>query len=368
MTIRSSILFGIPFSRVSVADSLDWIGERIRSRKPSFIVTPNLDFAMQAAKDVELQNLLIDADLSLCDGMPIFRFARWAGSTLPEKVSGSDLVPLIFERASREGWRLFLLGASDEVLRTVARRMEREFPGAILAGRHSPPIAPLAKYDHAGISRMIEEARPDLLLVGLGCPKQEKLIAMMYRKLGVPVSIGIGASLDFMAGKVRRSPRWISIAGAEWIVRLVQEPRRLVKRYWGNGLFLLRDLARQCLRVSRGHPDRVHRMQLAESEGILRVSFFGHLGSSLFQECEILLPRARSSDVLLDLSGAESLDYDALGFIARLKKECSDSRRKLVIRAEGAVSISLAAARMDRVVPVVPDVDRALGLLVWANS
>jgi len=111
------------------------------------------------------------------------------------------------------------------------RNVEAKHPNIQIAGSHSPPFAPLDKMDHRGICDIVREAKPDLLLVSFGCPKQEKWIARNYTDLGVPVSIGVGATVDFLAGTVKRAPGWMQSAGMEWIYRLAQEPRRLLKRY-----------------------------------------------------------------------------------------------------------------------------------------
>src|SRR5205807_3212753 len=128
-------------------------------------------------------------------------------------------------------YRLFFLGATPESAAAVVIRMEAAYPGLVIAGHYSPPFNKLLEMDHEEIRRRIQDAAPDLLLVSFGCPKQEKWVAMHYRSLGVPVTAGVGATIDFLAGQVRRAPVWMQRSGTEWMFRLAQEPRRLFRRY-----------------------------------------------------------------------------------------------------------------------------------------
>jgi exopolysaccharide biosynthesis WecB/TagA/CpsF family protein len=236
---RSLLLLGIPFHDVTMAETLDAVGRFVKERRPAYLATANLDFATQASKDSELHQILLEADLVLCDGTPIRWLSHLTGRPLREKVSGSDLIPKLATRAAAEGWRLFLLGGDPDSLDRAEKKLTGDNPGLIIAGSYSPPFAPLDQMDHEEISGRIKEASPDLLLVAFGCPKQEKWIHRHYRDLGVPCSIGIGATIDFLAGKVMRAPGWISALGLEWVIRLIQEPRRLGRRYLEDFIFLL---------------------------------------------------------------------------------------------------------------------------------
>jgi N-acetylglucosaminyldiphosphoundecaprenol N-acetyl-beta-D-mannosaminyltransferase len=146
-------------------------------------------------------------------------------------VAGSDLVPILLKVAAEKQYRVFLLGATPDSVEEAVSHLRREHPSLPLAGYYSPPFSGLLAMDHEEIKRRVREARPDLLFVAFGCPKAEKWIAMHYRELGVPVVAGVGATIDFLAGRVKRAPRWMQQAGMEWIFRLGCEPRRLFRRY-----------------------------------------------------------------------------------------------------------------------------------------
>ncbi|MDF3059252.1 MAG: WecB/TagA/CpsF family glycosyl transferase [Rariglobus sp.] len=224
-------ILGVPFDNVTLGAAVARISTMIADRRPHYVATANMDFLVQARGDVELRRILLEADLVLCDGTPLVWASRWLGNPLRERVAGADLVPALIREAAGKGHRIFLLGAGAGVAASAAEHLQGRFPELIICGHYSPPYSDLLEMDHEEAAGRIREARPDLLLVSFGCPKQEKWIAMHYRSLGVPVVIGVGASLDFLAERVRRAPLWMQRSGLEWAYRLVQEPRRLFRRY-----------------------------------------------------------------------------------------------------------------------------------------
>ena len=199
------------------------------------VFTPNVDHVVMLEDDAAFRAAYAGARLCLADGMPLLWAARLLGTRLPEKLSGSDMLLPIAALAARRGWRVYLLGgapgAAAEAGRILARAHGVRVVGCddarIAAGRDPAPDAAL----DAPVLDRIRAARPDLLLVALGAPKQELFIARALPRLDGVVAIGVGASLDFLAGRIRRAPGWMSRAGLEWLFRLGQEPRRLWRRY-----------------------------------------------------------------------------------------------------------------------------------------
>jgi N-acetylglucosaminyldiphosphoundecaprenol N-acetyl-beta-D-mannosaminyltransferase len=206
----------------------------IASRQPHYLVTANVDFLVQAQADAELRRVLNEAHLVLCDGTPLVWASRLLGNPLPERVAGSDLVPVLLKLAAEKMYRVFFLGATLDSVEQAVSRLKEQYPSLNLAGHYSPPFRRLLRMDHEEIKRRIKEAQPDLLFIAFGCPKAEKWMSMHYRDLGVPVVMGVGGTIDFLAGKVKRAPRWMQRAGMEWIFRMACEPRRLFRRYMGD--------------------------------------------------------------------------------------------------------------------------------------
>jgi N-acetylglucosaminyldiphosphoundecaprenol N-acetyl-beta-D-mannosaminyltransferase len=217
---------------VTLAEAIDAIAHLVEARRGGIVVTPNVDHVVRLEDDALLRAAYASASLSLADGMPILWASRLLGTPLREKVSGSDLIVPLAQRAARERWRVYLLGGGEGIAARAAERLTREAPGLVIAGidarridvDHDPPT-------HDDLVAGIGAARPDLVLLALGCPKQEILMHRIAAAVRPAVCIGVGAGLDFLAGAVPRAPRWISRAGFEWLYRLAREPRRLWRRY-----------------------------------------------------------------------------------------------------------------------------------------
>ena len=232
------VVLGLPFHNVTFDEAVAWVRARMDGGQPGYVVTVNVDFIMQAWRDPEMQRILIEADLVVADGGPIVWLSQLFGPRLKERVTGSDLTPMLAEAACEDGRSIFLLGGAAGVGERAAAALTRRHPGLRIAGRYSPPLADVLNMDHGGILKRIGEAHPALLLVAFGAPKQEKWINMHFRQWAVPVSIGIGGTLDFMAGRQTSAPRLVQKIGMEWIWRWGTNPKRLTRRYLGNLGFL----------------------------------------------------------------------------------------------------------------------------------
>jgi N-acetylglucosaminyldiphosphoundecaprenol N-acetyl-beta-D-mannosaminyltransferase len=217
---------------VTKSEAIDRVIAMAKSGLGGFVVTPNVDHIILAETNFGLRAAYADASLSLVDGMPLMWASRLAGFPLPEKISGSDFVRPLLARAAEEHLRVFLLGAAPGVGEMAADRLKKDMPALSISGTFSPRMG----FDHDAseefeIMKHVSSTSPDIVLVALGCPKQE-LLMHRWRKQGFsPVMLGIGATLDFIAGTVKRSPAWVSAIGFEWLYRMMQDPRRLIKRY-----------------------------------------------------------------------------------------------------------------------------------------
>jgi len=229
------------------ADALDEIAALVRSGSGGAIFTPNVDHVVMAERDARLRAAYDAASLALVDGMPVLWASRLLGTPLPEKVSGSDLVMPLARVAAAHGWRVYLLGGGPGTAAAAAEWL-RAFCGVHVVG-HDDAVITL---DGSGpgedaVLQRIRRARPQLVLVALGSPKQELWIHRVRHHIRPAVAIGVGATLDFVAGRVRRAPPWMSRLGLEWLYRLAQEPRRLWRRYLVQDPAFLWILARTLL-------------------------------------------------------------------------------------------------------------------------
>jgi N-acetylglucosaminyldiphosphoundecaprenol N-acetyl-beta-D-mannosaminyltransferase len=225
--------------------TLEAIDTLIAARQPSYFITANLYYAMLADADKDLAAITRRAAFVLADGMPLVWASKHRGRRLPERVTGSDMIFRLSERAAERGYRLFFLGGAPGVGEEAAHNLQTRYPGLQVVGIESPDnITAMPEADMAALVDRIHAARPDILLVALGQPKGERWIDKNLERLAVPVCAQVGASIDFAAGRVRRAPRWMQKTGLEWLFRMLQEPKRLAPRYAANIAFLFKMLAR----------------------------------------------------------------------------------------------------------------------------
>jgi len=215
---------------VDLPEALAEIEALVDSGTGGAVYTPNVDHVVQAESNERFRHAYEQASLSLADGAPLLWVARLLGCPLPGKVSGSDILVPLMELAARRGWRVYVLGGAPGVAEAAARLLAERL-GVSVVGADSPTVGPDGSELGGSSVPRIRAAKADLLLVALGAPKQELWIHQADGALGPTVALGIGGTLDFLVGRLRRAPRWISKAGLEWLFRLMQEPRRLWRRY-----------------------------------------------------------------------------------------------------------------------------------------
>ncbi len=231
--VQAKIRFmNIEIDNLSMGEAVDAIDALIERNSPSFVVTPNADHLVLLEKNEELQQAYAHADLCLADGMPVIWAAKLYRTPIKEKVSGADLFPLLCERAAQKKYKMFFLGAKNGVAEIAAQKLQSRYPDLQIVGTYAPPMHfEKDPEEMQKVTQMIRDAEPHILVVALGCPKQEILMDKYRDVFRVPVSIGVGGTLNFVAGTVKRAPKWMSNHGLEWLYRMRQEPRRLFKRY-----------------------------------------------------------------------------------------------------------------------------------------
>jgi N-acetylglucosaminyldiphosphoundecaprenol N-acetyl-beta-D-mannosaminyltransferase len=236
-------LFGIEIDPLTMSQAvsrvLDWVNEA--PTKCQIVVTPNVDHIVQLQTNAGLQQAYRQAGLVLADGWPVVTAAGWLGKPLPERVPGSDLVPAIFQAAPTRGTgtgeasklRVFLLGAAPGVADRAASKIHAQWPGVEVVGTYSPPLGfEKSATECDEILARIDAVQPEVLVLGLGAPKQELWAAKFQDRLTARVALCVGATIDFLAGEKKRAPRWMQALKLEWLHRMLSEPKRLAKRYW----------------------------------------------------------------------------------------------------------------------------------------
>lgn len=226
---------------LTMAETIYAIEDMIEQDKQSYVVAINVDVVMKIEQDEYLKKITDKADMVLVDGKPLVWVANWHKQPVKEKISGSDLVPLLCKKAADKGYTIFILGGKDGIAEKAKDRLQKQYPNIKIVGTYAPPFGfekDEKELDY--INNLISESTPDLLITCFGCPKQEKFIYENINKYKAKVSICAGATVDFLAGNVKRAPRWMSNHGLEWLYRFFQEPKRLFKRYFVDDVKILR--------------------------------------------------------------------------------------------------------------------------------
>ena len=217
----------------TMQEALDNIEKMIRTEKKSYIVSINVDVVMKIEQDEILQKITNEADMVFADGKPLIWISKIHKKPIKEKISGSDIVPKLCELAADKGYTIFILGGKEGIAEQAKSKLEEKYKGINIVGTYAPPLGFEKDENELNkINEMISKVKPDLLIVCLGCPKQEKWIYENISKYDAKVSVCAGATVDFLAENVKRAPRWMSNCGLEWFYRFLQEPRRLFKRYF----------------------------------------------------------------------------------------------------------------------------------------
>lgn len=239
--MKKQKLLNIYMNNITMRDVVDAVDTSIKLNKKMYIVPVNVDMMVKADKDEKLLQIINDADLTLADGKPLIWISKLLKEPLVEKVSGSDLAIDLLELSNTNHYSLFILGGKDGVAEKAKERIESKYRNIGSINTYSPRFG--FENDLKEISKInniINEVKPDILLACFGCPKQEKWVYNNINKYFAYVTLCAGATVDFLAGNVKRAPKWVSDAGLEWFYRFLQEPKRLFKRYFIDDIQIIK--------------------------------------------------------------------------------------------------------------------------------
>ena len=227
-------LLGVPLALTTYEQTLDWIDSAVARRARGYVCVAATHTVMACQEDPELRAAVLGGSFTVPDGQPLVWALAALGHRLPDRVYGPTLMDRAFARAARTGSRMYLYGGRDSDpghLPLLRRRLEERHPGVKVVGGQVPSYRPLGEAEADAVAEEINAAEPDVVWVGTGVPRQEKWMAQMRPRLEAPVLVGVGAAFDFHAGLVPQAPERLQRLGLEWAFRLVQEPRRLWRRY-----------------------------------------------------------------------------------------------------------------------------------------
>ena len=354
------VLLGVPFHRVDLEQILDWMADHITRQEPGFIATANLDFAAQANRDAELQRLLIEADLVVCDGTPLLWASHWMHAPIPARLCPEEILRATCEKSAKMGWRVYFLGVPLAIFESAKTRLEEDFPQLQIVG--ADPTCASNTMEADLVSHRIQEAKPDILFVAYGKPKQEKWIWTHYLKLKVPVTFGIGDSLASYSRQSKRAPRWLKHMSCSPILRLICNPRRLATRSILDLLFFCRATARQkmALKQSDLELSATSSMDALDTD-ITSLAWSGRIDANTISSIPLPKPTNETPHVLLDVHQVSFMDSTGLGYLTKLYKSCIAVDGTLVlIGTPPAVKKLLAAVCLDKVIRQAENKEEAM--------
>ena len=252
-------MFGIDIHQVTMDDAIAWALSRMDrpTGRCELVFTPNVDHIVQLSQNVAFREAYAAASLVVADGWPVVTASRWLKKALPCRVAGSDFVPqLIAAGSARAAPRLFLLGGMPSVAESAAARIQQRWPGVNVVDVDSPPLGfETCEAENQRILSKVNSAAPDLLVVGLGAPKQELWLAQHRDQLNAKVAVAAGGTIDFLAGRQIRAPRWIQQMRLEWLHRMLTNPRRLAGRYLKDAVIFPQLVVDEYRRAAKLQPE-----------------------------------------------------------------------------------------------------------------
>ena len=219
----------------NMSDTIKYIGGHLDDLRGKYICVSNVHTTVMSYENEEYRKIQNGAAMALPDGAPLSSYSRRKGYKQAQRVTGPDLMLELFAISKEKGYRHYFYGATEETLQSMKEVLERDYPGIQIAGMYAPPFRALTPQEDAQIVAKINESRPDFIWIGLGAPKQEE---WMYQHMGQlqGVLIGVGAGFDYLAGYIKRAPRWMQRMSLEWLYRLLQDPKRLWRRYFTSNV------------------------------------------------------------------------------------------------------------------------------------
>jgi len=235
------IFSGNKINIITVKETVEKISDWIEQEhsKLHWVVVTGMHGIVEAEKHADFKYIISFADMFVPDGVSLVWLARLKGFDIKSRVSGADLMQNFFKAADKEGFSSYFYGDTDETLKELNKKLLSNYPNLRIAGSYSPPFRKLTEKEDEEVIQRINQAKPDVLWVALGLPKQEKWIFEHRAKLKVPVIIGVGAAFKFLSGEVKRAPEWVGSAGFEWLWRLFQEPKIIWRRVFIDGPIFL---------------------------------------------------------------------------------------------------------------------------------
>lgn len=317
-------LLGLPIDVIDMASAIAKVRHAVETRERLFLSTPNLNFLVAAQKDEAFRESVLRSDLSVADGISLVMLGRILGANLPERVTGSDLFEQLAQTETDHPIKVFFFGGPPGAGRRAAERLNQDFTGMTCVGYHEAGFGDIESMSTPDVIDRINASGADFVVAALGAKKGQAWILHNQQRLQAPVISHLGAVINFMAGTVRRSPRWLQRIGLEWIWRIIEEPV-LWRRYWDDGLVFLSLLARHALPTALA--ERRARRQISKAGNIVAdhhtstartLMLSGRWTQVELSALKAALRDLQTTTVTFDMAHVTWIDARALGFLAGL--------------------------------------------------
>lgn len=342
-------IFGMPLDNVTLDQAARLVERAVETRERLSFVTPNINWMVRALKEDVAMRQIINADLSLADGAPVVWLARQLGMPLKERVAGSDLFERLRHQQSNSAApiRVFFFGGRDGAAQAAHQVLELENGRMVAAGWHNPGFGDVESMSGEDVRAKINAAKPDFLVVSLGAAKGQAWIERNQAALEVPAIAHLGAVVDFVAGSIKRAPRWASRIGLEWVWRILAEPS-LWRRYWSDGTDLIRLVSGRLGTLKRASRSRADAIPVVAQKTDTGLKLTGDLVLAHRDTLSAKLKAAleQPGDCTLDLTEAGAIDASALGQVRVLEQSLMRRGDGLEILASNTNKPAMMAANM----------------------
>ncbi len=360
-------ILGVPFDNVTASEIVARVDRMLASRRPHYLATANANLLVQAQSDAELRRAMLDANLMLGGGVLLGFASRLLGSPLPDRVVGSGLMPLLGNRAAAKQYRLFLLCATQESAGRTLARLKSKYPKLNIAGCYAPPFNRQVEMDHDEIKRRVEAVKPDILLVSLGRPTQEKWIATHYQALAVPVTASVGTTYDFFPSQVARPPGETQPKAPEWLLRPVQITLHLFRRFVKDRLLFVWAILLQWWKLRAAKTPSIQFSSPVQAEETWRsIKIPERLDAQAVRDDALLLEQALADGrhCMLEMADVKFIDSTGVGLLIRLQKRIHATGRQLVLLAPSPMAIqALKLMQLQDFFATAPDLPSAQKLI-----
>ena len=255
--LRQTRVLGVPIAATNPALALSWIAHALRTHHKGYVCFVNVHGLMESLRDIRMAASYSAASLRVPDGAPVAWIGWLHGEHQMRRVAGPELMLDVFRDLRMKHATHLLYGGEAGVVEALKQSLLKRFPGAHIVGAITPPFHELKPLEEQQLIEQVRRMKPDIIWVGLGCPKQEQFMHRYLDRLDTTLMLGVGAAFDFHTGRLRDSPVWVKRAGLQWFHRLLQDPRRLWKRYLGSNARFLARLVTEFLGIRTTYPDTV---------------------------------------------------------------------------------------------------------------